>query len=29
MAVLPNGKPTLQFLDDAGKVVREFVATEQ
>jgi hypothetical protein len=23
LAVLPNGEPVLQFLDDSGKVVRE------
>ena len=26
LAVQPNGKPILQFLDDNGKVVREFAS---
>lgn len=29
LAVKRDGKPTFQFLDDSGKVVKEFAATEQ
>ena len=29
LAVKRDGKPTFQFLDDNGKVVKEFAATEQ
>lgn len=29
LAVQADGKPTFRFLDDAGKVVREFTATEK
>jgi hypothetical protein len=28
LAVQPNGEPILQFLNEDGKVVREFVAKE-
>jgi hypothetical protein len=29
LAVQPNGEPKLQFFNDAGKVVKQFAATEQ
>jgi len=29
LAVQANGQPIFRFLDDAGKVVREFTATEK
>jgi hypothetical protein len=29
LAVKRDGKPTFQFLDDSGKVVKEFAAIEQ
>ncbi len=29
LAVKPDGNPTFRFLDDKGKVVKEFAATEQ
>jgi hypothetical protein len=29
LAVQPDGKPVLQFLDDSGEVVREFSSTKQ